>query len=84
LAQRFEPHYTPKKGSWLNMAEIEFAALSKQCLDRRIPDLETIRREVLAWADARNHARKTVNWKFSQDKARQKLQRRYQNVQKLI
>ena len=84
LAQRFEPHYTPKKGSWLNMAEIEFAALSKQCLDRRIPDLETIRREVLAWADARNHARKTVNWKFSQDKARQKLQRRYQNVQKLM
>jgi hypothetical protein len=84
LAQRFEPHYTPKKGSWLNMAEIEFAALSKQCLDRRIPDLETLRREVLAWADARNQARKTVHWKFSQDKARQKLQRHYHNVQKLM
>lgn len=84
LAQRFEPHYTPKKGSWLNMAEIEFAALSKQCLDRRIPDVEALRREVLAWADQRNLARKTVNWKFSQDKARQKLQRHYSNVQTFI
>jgi hypothetical protein len=83
LAQRFEPHYTPKKGSWLNMAEIEFAALSKQCLARRIPDVEILRREVLAWADRRNHEGKTVNWKFSQDKARQKLQRHYSNVQKL-
>lgn len=84
LAQRFEPHYTPKKGSWLNMAEIEFAALSKQCLDRRIPDVEALRREVLAWADQRNLARKTVHWKFSQDKARQKLQRHYSNVQTFI
>jgi DDE superfamily endonuclease len=82
LAQRFEPHYTPKKGSWLNMAEIEFAALSKQCLDRRIPEVEILRREVLAWADTRNRARKTVKWKFSHDKARQRLQRHYQNVQK--
>lgn len=54
LAQRFEPHYTPKKGSWLNMAEIEFAALSKQCLDRRIPALATLRSEGLAWAKRRN------------------------------
>lgn len=84
LGQKFAPHYTPKKGSWLNMAEIEFAALSKQCLDRRIPTLDTLRREVLAWADARNQARKTVDWKFSQDKARQKLHRHYQHVQKLI
>ncbi len=82
LAQRFEPHYTPKKGSWLNMAEIEFAALSKQCLDRRLPTVATLRREVLAWADQRNGARKKVNWKFSQEKARQKLQRHYANVQK--
>jgi hypothetical protein len=50
LAQRFEPHYTPKKGSWLNMAEIELAALSKQCLERRLPEVETLRCEVLAWA----------------------------------
>jgi hypothetical protein len=82
LAQRFEPHYTPKKGSWLNMAEIEFAALSKQCLARRIPDVATLRREVLAWADRRNYEGKTVPWQFSQDKARQKLQRHYANVQK--
>lgn len=84
LAQKVEPHYTPKKGSWLNMAEIEFAALSKQCLDRRVPDLSTLRREVLAWADRRNHEGKTANWKFSQDKARQKLQRHYSNVHKFI
>ena len=84
LAQRFEPHYTPKKGSWLNMAEIEFAALSKQCLGRRIPEVETLRREVLAWADRRNHAKKTVQWKFAQPDARQKLHRHYQNVQKFM
>jgi hypothetical protein len=82
LAQRFEPHYTPKRGSWLNMAEIEFAALSKQCLDRRIPGMETLRREVGAWAGRRNHAQTTVHWKFSQKKARQKLHRHYANVQK--
>jgi len=82
LAQRFESHYTPKKGSWLNMAEIEFAALSKQCLDRRLPEVETLRREVLAWAERRNQEGKTVHWKFSQDKAREKLHRHYSNVQK--
>ena len=84
LSQRFEPHYTPKKGSWLNMAEIEFAALAQQCLDRRIPDFDTLQRQVLAWADRRNLDRKTVNWTFSQADARQKLQRHYQKVQKLI
>ncbi len=67
---------------WLNMAEIEFAALSKQCLDRRLPEVETLRREVLAWADRRNQEGKTVHWKFSQDKAREKLHRHYSNVQK--
>lgn len=82
LAQRLEPPYTPKKGSWLNMAEIEFAALSKQSLDRRIPDVETLRREVLAWAERRNQDKKTVQWKFSQPDARQKLHRHYENVQK--
>lgn len=83
LAQRFEPHYTPKKGSWLNLAEIEFAALSKQCLDRRLPDVPTLEKEVLAWADHRNRERKTVNWKFSKDKARVKLGRHYSKVMKL-
>jgi hypothetical protein len=84
LAQRLEPHYTPKKGSWLNMAEIEFAALSKHCLDRRIPELETLRREVLAWTERRNQTRKTVEWKFSQPDARQKLHRHYGKVRKFM
>jgi len=82
LAQKFELHYTPKKGSWLNMAEIEFAALSSQCLDRRIPDLPTLRREVLAWVAQRNKAQTTVEWKFAQPDARKKLHRHYEKVQK--
>ena len=84
LAQKVEPHYTPKKGSWLNMAEIALAALSTQCLDRRIPDLPTLRREVLAWADQRNDAQTTVEWKFAQPDARQKLHRHYEKVQKFM
>jgi DDE superfamily endonuclease len=82
LSQRFEPHYTPLKGSWLTMAEIEFAALSKQCLDRRIPTFDHLCRAVLAWADTRNLDRKTVHWTFSQHDARGKLQIHYRNVQK--
>jgi hypothetical protein len=84
LSQRFEPHYTPLKGSWLNMAAIEFAALSKQCLDRRIPTFDSLCRAVLAWADTRNCARKTVHWTFSQNDARDKFQRHYRNVQKFM
>jgi hypothetical protein len=84
LSQRFEPHYTPLKGSWLNMAEIEFAVLSKQCLDRRIPTFDLLCRAVLAWADTRNLDRKTVHWTFSQNDARCKFQRHYRNVQKFI
>jgi hypothetical protein len=83
LAEKFEPHYTPKKGSWLNMAEIEFAALSKQCLDRRIPDADTLGREVLAWTNKRNLEKKTVHWQFSQTDARNKMQRHYKKIQKL-
>ena len=56
LAERFEWHYTPKHGSWLNVAEMELSVLARQCLDRRIPDLETLRREVAAWEEARNAA----------------------------
>ena len=84
LSQRFELHYKPKKGSWLNMAEIEFAALSKQCLDRRIPDFDTLQTEVLAWADQRNRNRKTVHWSFSQADARDKMHRHYLNLKKLF
>jgi DDE superfamily endonuclease len=80
LAQRFEFHYTPKKGSWLNMAEIELSALSKQCLDRRIGSLRMLADEVHAWEQGRNAIRATVEWKFSKDTARTKLQRHYINV----
>lgn len=84
LAQRFELHPTPKKGSWLNMAELELAALSEQCLDRRIPDVYMVRQEVLAWAHTRNVERRTVHWTFAKQNAREKLDRHYSNVRKLI
>jgi hypothetical protein len=77
LSQRFEMHYTPKKGSWLNMAELELAAFAKQCLDRRIPDQDTLRHEVLALEQERNRNGKTVHWSFTQHNARRKLQRHY-------
>ena len=84
LAQRYDMHYTPVKGSWLNMAEIEFAALAKQCLDRRIPDEPQLRREVLAWADRRNFEGRTVEWTFAKEQAREKLERHYENINKLL
>jgi hypothetical protein len=80
FAQRFEWHYTPLKGSWLNMAEIEFAALAKQCLDRRIGDQSRLASEVLAWTRKRNQARKTVNWTFTQTTAREKLKSKYSTI----
>jgi hypothetical protein len=81
LAQKFELHYTPLKGSWLNMAEIELSALARQCLDRRIGDIDTFTQEVAIWTDKRNHARKTVQWKFTKIEARQKLKRKYPMLQ---
>ena len=66
------------------MAEIELAALSKQCLDRRIPDAPQLRREVLAWADRRNLEGRTVEWTFAKEAARDKLERHYNNVNKLL
>ena len=77
LAQRFEMHYTPTKASWLNMVEIELSVLSKQCLDRRIGDLDTLEREVLAWVRRRNDQHATVHWQFTQMKARDKFKRFY-------
>jgi hypothetical protein len=73
LAQRLEMHYTPKHGSWLNIAEIELSALTSQCLDRRIADLETLKREVNAWQTNRNNAAVSVNWQFTTEDARVKL-----------
>ena len=80
LGRRFEYHYTPKKGSWLNMAEIELSALSKQCLDRRIADLKRLIDEVSAWEQERNAIGATVRWRFDKDNARVKLQRHYSNL----
>ena len=81
LAKRFEFHYTPKKGSWLNMAEIELSALSKQCLDRRIEGMKKLDDEVNAWEYERNSIGATVRWRFNKDNARVKLQRHYLNLQ---
>ena len=77
LARKFEMHYTPKNASWLNIAEIELSALSKQCLDRRISDMATLEHEVLAWASDRNQKRIKVKWQFTNDKARDKFKRFY-------
>ncbi len=82
LSQRFEMVYTPKKASWLNMAEIELSALSKQCLDRRIGDMAALTSEVMPWAKRRNQKKVTITWSFSKSKARHKLQRHYKSIQK--
>jgi transposase len=75
--KRLEIHFTPKHGSWLNMAEIELSVLSGQCLERRIPDIETFRREVKAWQEARNDSGKGADWQFTNADARIKLKRLY-------
>lgn len=80
LAKRFECHYTPKKGSWLNMAEIELSAISKQCLDRRIANINKLANEVRAWEQERNAIGATVKWRFNKDNARKKLHRHYLNL----
>lgn len=76
LGRRFEYHFTPKKGSRLNMAEIELSALSKQCLGCRIGNMKTLAKEISAWEKERNEIRATVQWRFSKKKA-QKLHRLY-------
>ena len=80
LAQKFEMHYTPTNASWLNIAEIELSALSKQCLDRRIGDIEMLQREVRAWAEDRNQKAITVKWQFTNQKARDKFNRFYPKI----
>ena len=77
LAKRLEIHYTPKHGSWLNIAEIELSAMSKQCLDRRIRSITSLRNELSAWGTARNQNQKGVDWQFTTDSARIKLKRLY-------
>lgn len=77
LKQQFEVHYTPKKASWLNMAEIELSVLSKQCLDRRIPVFEQLAAEVLAWLTQRNEKPAPIRWQFTPEMARIKFKRFY-------
>lgn len=77
LLARIEIHHTPKHGSWLNMAEIELAALTRQCLDRRIPDVLTLQSELAAWNTQRDAAATKINWHFTTADARVKLQRLY-------
>jgi len=81
LIERFEFHYTPKHGSWLNMAEIELSALVRQCLDRRIPDKDILIREVKAWEDQRNSEVIKVHWQFTTADARVKLKNLYPKFQ---
>ena len=77
LADRLDIHYTPKHGSWLNIAEIEFSVMQSQCLNRRIPDLATMRAEMAAWEAARNNRGAPVNWQFTNEKSIIKLSRLY-------
>jgi len=77
LAQRFEIHYTPKHGSWLNMAELEIGVMSRQCLKRRIPTMEKMASEVQSWVTERNNLKTTVHWQFTTADARIKLMHLY-------
>lgn len=83
LAERLEIHYTPKHGSWLNVAEIELSVFTKQCLDRRIPDRATLQQEAHAWYRKRNAGQKAVDWQFTTEDARVRLKRLYPQIQML-
>jgi hypothetical protein len=81
LARRVEFVYTPLHGSWLNMVEIEISVLARQCLRRRLPDIETLRREAQAWCRERNRAGASVDWRFATDDARTKLRKLYPSIE---
>jgi hypothetical protein len=81
LWDRFEFVYTPKHGSWLNMAEIELNVLTAQCLDRRIDDIDVVRREARAWQEHRNNKNAKVNWQFTTEDARIRLSRLYPTLE---
>jgi DDE superfamily endonuclease len=81
ILNRLDFHYTPKHGSWLNMAEIELSVLSRQCLDRRIPDQETLKTEIAAWEKRRNENANKVDWHFTTEDARIKLKHLYPSFQ---
>ena len=81
IAERLEIHYTPRHGSWLDMAEIEIGVMARQCLDRRIPDQSVLRREVGAWQQQRNGDAIRVDWRFTTEDARIKLKPHYPSIQ---
>jgi hypothetical protein len=81
LASRFEFHYTPKHGSWLNLAEIELSCLSRTCLKQRLADQDTVRSHVGVWEKERNTASVTVDWRFTTDDARIKLKKLYPSLE---
>ena len=81
IAKKIEFHYTPKHGSWLNMAEIELSVLSRQCLSRRIVDQQTFKHEIQTWQNRRNEQCATVKWQFTTDDARIKLRKLYPSTQ---
>lgn len=81
LVERLEIHHTPKHGSWLNIAENELSALTRQCLARRIPEREILERETTAWYIERNHLQKSVDWQFSTADARIRLKRLYPQIE---
>ena len=80
LAERLDIHYTPKHGSWLNMAEVELSVLKGQCLDRRIADMVTMQTEVATWENDRNNSLRTIDWQFTTPDARIKLKRLYPKI----
>jgi hypothetical protein len=84
ITDKLEWHYTPEHGSWLNMAELELSVLGRQCLDRRIPDVETLTRECAGWERERNQAKVTIDWQFTTDDARIKLRRLYPELTLLV
>ena len=81
LAQKLEIHYTPKHGSWLNMAEIELSVLSRQWLDRRVPDFQRLEAEAQAWQERRDEKGGEIEWRFKTEDARIKLKRLYPSLQ---
>jgi hypothetical protein len=82
LLKKLEFHYTPKHGSWLNMAEIELSILSRQCLDRRIPTAAALRQAITAYEDRRNAVKATITWRFATTDARENLHRLYPSTSK--
>ena len=83
IVDRLEFHYTPKHGSWLNMAEIELSHLSRQCLDRRLKDMVEVKKEVASWLERRNKEGHVVDWRFTVEDARIKLKKLYPTIDKI-